>query len=334
MNFTFLFCSERSGSNLITRIMDSHSEICGPAPMHLFRILLNHRNRYGDLEQTGNQKALVEDILALQATSLGVWRSSWSEDELLGIAGTGSLARILRAVYEREAQVQGKSRLFIKENHNYRFIHFLDRAFPGARYLFFVRDPRDMALSWKRSPNLRGCVVRAARTWRTDQQNVLRLLGTMEDRRIIHLLRYEDLLQHPDPELRKVCEFLGTSFEEGMLRFAAKGQSTRNAERSADWQNLKKPIMQNNFRKYHEGLTGREIEYVEAVCHEEMLELGYALEMEKTGEPHEIEHEIQSLERWDKPEYQKIPEDERRVREERFKVVQGIKGRPIQALGA
>lgn len=31
INYTFLMCSERSGSNFITKLMNNHSQICGPS---------------------------------------------------------------------------------------------------------------------------------------------------------------------------------------------------------------------------------------------------------------------------------------------------------------
>lgn len=57
MKFDFLICSERSGSNLITKLLDNHSKYCGPTPPHLLRVFYPVLDKYGDLN--------VDDFLKL-----------------------------------------------------------------------------------------------------------------------------------------------------------------------------------------------------------------------------------------------------------------------------
>ena len=58
-----LMCSERSGSNLITRMMGAHPDVCSPAPSHLIRILAENRCRYGDLQVDSHWDRLLNDAL-------------------------------------------------------------------------------------------------------------------------------------------------------------------------------------------------------------------------------------------------------------------------------
>ncbi len=62
MKFSFLMCSERSGSNLITRMLDAHSGICGPATKHLINPVARNAFRYEPLERPGHWQALLDDI--------------------------------------------------------------------------------------------------------------------------------------------------------------------------------------------------------------------------------------------------------------------------------
>ncbi len=61
MDFDFLFCSERSGSNLITKIMNAHPDICGPSPTHALRVFCHQYFRYGDLRNDAHWRVLIDD---------------------------------------------------------------------------------------------------------------------------------------------------------------------------------------------------------------------------------------------------------------------------------
>lgn len=326
MEFTFLMCSERSGSNLITRIMDSHPEVCGPSPVHLFRILTENIMRYGDITDNENRAVLIKDIIELLDTKLGEWVTKWNFETLYRASSGKSLSGILRLIYESEAQAQGKHRLFIKENHSYRYYRWLKREFPNSRFVWMVRDPRDMALSWKLSPNLRGSVIRATKTWQEDQSQSMKLyLAAIPDE--VTLLRYEDLLTTAEKSLHSICQNLKLAFNPEMLAFFQASATRTNARKSKDWQNLEKPLMQKNFNKYSSGLNRDEIRYIESQCAAEMDFLGYNRDWETLGDADALELEIEPLEVHEKPEYQKLPEAERTMRAKRYEVEKRIKAR-------
>ena len=61
--FDFLICSERSGSNLITKIMDAHPDVCGPFPSHILSYFSRNLYRYGDLASEESWSCLLEGRL-------------------------------------------------------------------------------------------------------------------------------------------------------------------------------------------------------------------------------------------------------------------------------
>ena len=79
MDFNFLVSSERSGSNLVTKIMDAHPDICGPSPKHLIRVMGLDHYRYGDLSRAQVWNRLLEDVnLILRLITLyGGLNSTW-----------------------------------------------------------------------------------------------------------------------------------------------------------------------------------------------------------------------------------------------------------------
>ncbi len=327
MEFCFLLSSERSGSNLITRLMDGHSRVCGPSPTHLFRTLLEHRARYGDLAEPGNWQALLEDTVALSSTKLGEWSTSISQQELADNVDRGALGRLLAYVYEKEAMVAGKDLLFVKENHFYRHFAAIDRLFPGCKFVFLVRDPRDMALSWKRASNLRGCVIRAAETWKADQSANLALYQALADERRIVGVRYEDLVSGTQGSLEKICALLDIDFEEAMVQLDARPANWTNASSTEEWANLRKPVIQDNFRKYPGALSAAEIQFIEGTCATEMQALGYALDHADRPSMASLRSAIQPLELYEKPGYSNQSDEVRNRHARRVAVLKQMRGR-------
>ncbi len=334
MQYTFLMSSERSGSNLITRMIDSHSACCGPSPVHLLRLLLDHRARYGNLRDNANWHKILEDTVALFNSKTGIWKSKWNFNQLSNAVQQRTLAALLQTIYEKEARLNGKARLFIKENHLYRYLPFIFSAIPAAKIIYLARDPRDMALSWKLSPILRGSVIRAVNVWREDQQAALQVLDWLCEQEKIHPVRYEQLVAEPENELRQICSFLEIEFEYNMLEFSRNHQTVANAECASDWKNLQKPVMSKNFNKYRKGLSDEEIQYIEAACYREMDRLGYTRDFELAQSAGKLQEAITPLERQEKAEYLQVPLDERQLRQKRASVIREIEKRPCLPLTA
>ncbi len=332
MRFIFLISSERSGSNFLTALMNRHGTICGPAPVHLCRLLSENRLRYGDLTMSGNWEMLLEDVSELLNSMTGVWQTAWDQTSLQELKADHTIASLLRRIYETEATASSKKVVFVKENHAWRFLPLLRQIYHQAQFLYLVRDPRDMALSWKKSPNLRGGVLRAAHTWKEDQQASLRCVAQLCDDQLIHVVRYEDLVRNTERELSSICQFLSMPFEPQMLATADNGQISANAGRSADWRNIAQPVMTQNFGKYRDHLSVNEISYIETLCEAEMLTLGYRPSMEPIAALEELAKRLEPQEPWEKPAYLNLPAEERAVREQRRQITEKIRRRPIEPL--
>ncbi len=328
----FLICSERSGSNLITRMFDAHPDCCGPSPTHLLRILAENRPRYGNLADDDAWRTLCRDAADILATRVGAWQCAWSAEDLAAATPRHSLAALVRTVFSAEAKFAGKSRLFLKENHLYRYLPFVQKAFPGLRIVAMVRDPRDMALSWKRSPILRGDVVRAARVWQEDQEQLIQVLGYLDPGRDIHLLRYEDLVADPESQLAAACAAVDLPMDRAMLAFHTTAAAKDAAGRSDDWKNVDRPVMASNFGKWKRGLDATEAAYVERLCGPAMAVFGYECETDDPRTTAELEAELLPRERADKPGWADVPAAEKQIRAERAAVLARIAARPWQAV--
>ena len=136
------------------------------------------------------------------------------------------------------------------------------------------RDPRDMSASWKNGFAMRGGVIKGANIWKKDVLGFLRMRAWLP-MKSIPMLRYEDLLLNPEKELSGACMALGLKFEKEMLNFHDTPSARANSHAAADWKNVAKPIIKDNFNKYKKTLTSDEILYIDTLCRQEMLALGY-----------------------------------------------------------
>lgn len=281
MSMFFLMCSERSGSNFITKLLNGHNNICGPSTKHVINPVARNLFRYGDLSIEKNWNELLTDIHRLISISFSVWKKEFTLEELQKLAAAGDIQSFIRNIFMEEASANGKQHVFIKENHLYEFLPFLLLNFPEAKYIYQTRDPRDMALSWKKNSDHPGGVVKAARQWQKDQQNTLKNYAELAKVDKAYFVRYEDLISDSARYTRKIIDFLGLPFDPNIENFHKDELTKKNAGMQKGWNNLSQGVIKDNQKKYLKELTENEIKAIEKICYAEMLFLGYDTEYSK-----------------------------------------------------
>jgi sulfotransferase family protein len=300
MRFDFLLCSERSGSNLITKIVDGHPAACGPFPSHMMRTFCPRVYLYGDLRDDGNWTDLTEDVADYLGSIFAQWESAVAAAELRRQCPSRTLAAIIRCVYEKEAATRGKERVFVKENHAFGFIPFTLAHFSASRFVWLVRDPRDMALC-QRDSILSGGVQRAVLAWKEDQARSLEVYGYLRDTGRILLLTFENLVARAEDTVQQLCDFLDLPYTAEMLQFHRDPNVSRNAGAISAWADLGGPILTDNYNNYKTGLSAAEIRYVEAYCRDEMVSLGYAFDYDEAGDVAELRAALPDDATFDRP---------------------------------
>ena len=298
MQIDFLMCSERSGSNLITKVINGHPDVCGPFPSHMFRMFCINYYRYGDLQVDSNWETLLTDAAFYMDRIFSNWKSKITLDILRERVKERTLAAIGRVVYEYEAEANGKKRLFVKENHTYSFAAYLLSHFPEAKFVYNVRDARDMAATWKRLqkklprlPKDSG-VQTAAPIWKTDQAESIKLLSYLRDIGRGLLVRFEDLITEPEVQAQRICDFLGIPYSPQMFEFHKDPLVVQNAMWNDAWSDMQRPMQSDNRGFYKELLSELEIRYVEAVCAKEMEYFGYQRDFDPVGSVEELAAEL------------------------------------------
>jgi hypothetical protein len=181
---------------------------------------------------------------------------------------------------------------FVKENQTHTLATTLLDAYPDARFVMMIRDPRDVAASWVLTDSIAGGVQRAVDVWLKDQSEAEPVYGALHQRGRAARLRYEDLIAAPRRHLEALADFMGVPFDESVFEFYRKPRTRANAERIEAWANIKRPIMHTNAGKYRNTLSATDIRYVELRCGELMQRFGYAPETDAANRadvPTEIE---------------------------------------------
>ena len=271
----FLMSSERSGSNMLRTIMARHSQVSAPTSPHLVKTIIPLLAGYGDLDDKANFRRLVDHVLEIICTQLGGWTVAFAADDIMASIRDRSFADLFSLIYRMEAEEQGKTLSFVKDNGNMLWPFHLHAMFPDARFVYLVRDPRDCVLSWLNSPSHAGGIAAATAMWQLEQTAVLSFIAVDAPRPPVLIVRYEDLLANPESELDEICNFAGVTREPTMTANFNSDSHRDEARRIANWENVAGEIKRTNHGKFLDQLSRRQVRRIERRLAFEMRVLGY-----------------------------------------------------------
>ncbi len=270
----FIIGTERSGTNLLRLMLNAHSAIAVPHPPHIVKFFGPLEAHYGELRREANFRQLVNDVCRMVELHTYPWEFRPDRDQVLRLARDRNLLAVYFQLYDQYLAHSGKRRWACKSTFMIEHVAGILRYHPDARFIFMVRDPRDVAVSAKQSIFNHFHVFYTARRWQREQRIGLEWLAKLPPDRIM-LLRYEELLADPEGLLRRLCLFLDEPFEEEMLEYHRSCEARKSGSLSISWQNTSRPVLQNNSEKFRIQLSQQEIRIIEAIAGSEMHTLGY-----------------------------------------------------------
>ena len=268
----FLLGNPRSGTSLLSRMLNCHPRICVPYEAHIYNVFWPFRDRYGPLTDPACQRRLIEDVLAMRV--FRDWSDPPSVDRVMARVDRTDFHGVFEAVLGAWADDQGKPRWGEKTPQNGPRWRAILEGFPEAQFIHLVRDGRDCALSWigaRFGPKL---VYPAAEHWARymdEMEGLERKAGP--DR--FYQLKYEDLVGDPEGELRGLCDYLGEVFDPAMLAYHSQKDNYMTDLRNRA--NLKQPVMKSNTGKWHTLMSKNDQRIFEAVACEQLTRHGYPL---------------------------------------------------------
>lgn len=278
----FIIGAPRSGTTLLQTILSSHSRIFIPPETEFFM-------RFAPQLDAA---AASGDNLKWQKALRNWFRSvRWidqqidSEQFLQHLAHRKKSAReAFRTLIELHAVHANVSRIGEKSPHHCRHVQTIRKMFPQAKFIHLYRDPRDVVASRLTMPWSDGSHLAIAREWdRIAQQHFRDTRGLPPS--TYTSVRFETLVTESQTEIevRRLCKFLGESFEHRMLNRADSRDHLPEAanqpaftDREKPWKiRASAPITNSRIGTFKNLLSPRKVAGIERICARSMAQLQY-----------------------------------------------------------
>jgi hypothetical protein len=297
---------QRSGSNLLRLMLNQFREISAPHPPHILMRFYPLLQSYGSLSDPVNMYKLVNDVCRLVELNPVPWKDiSLNRKEIMAQCKTNTLVEIFRVIYRLKAD-QDKAFFWVcKSMSNVNYTDDLESNGIEPVYIHLVRDGRDVACSFKRAIVGDKHIFHIARNWKNNQEACLRLEEKIDNKRFVRI-HYENLIHHPQREMKRLSEFLGIEFKPDIFDFYKSEESRSTASAGEMWENVTKPIITDNDNKFIRELSPVEIEIFERIAGEMLTRLEYSLSLPPAI--NDIQFTDQQIESFDR-ENEKLKKD-------------------------
>ncbi len=286
----FVTGASRSGTTLLSFVLDNHRSVFGLKELHFFGQVWDPRS---PVRFTRSQAIEgVASIFAHQQDGVLSWkvteehrREAAAVVEECGESFSDP-ASLFAAAVIRLANAAGKTIPCEQTPRNIYYGEALLNAFPSAHIVHMVRDPRAVMASQKKRWQRRrlaatgGSVPRyqtlrvwvnyhpytAAKLWHSATDNAVRLSSHPR----VTLLRFEDLVQRPEPTVRMLCERLQLDYDPRMLEVEHINSSHQSSVGGA-----RKGLHADTVDRWKDVLDRTEIAIAERYCGAHMKRFGY-----------------------------------------------------------
>ena len=254
----FILGPARGGTTFLNTLMDEWFSV-GTGPEGTFvNATVKKAKQLGDLTKETNRQALAHFISKQQ--TFEIIRSRWPKEEAFDVTPEDILNRMTEhtvgsaiyaafhaiADYRQKQFVGNKNPGYTKE------LDILHSLFPNnAKYLFVVRDGRDVALSLKDVTWGGNSAYESAKNWQKMVDNVASFKQVIPEDRLL-TVKYEELLAEPFNTMLAIGRFMGApNAEEIAHAYQTQARSSK---------------FKNNFDKWRAAMTEQEQAVFESVA--------------------------------------------------------------------
>jgi hypothetical protein len=269
----FIVGHHRGGTTLLQSMLNTHSQITIPPETQYFLEVWPRRGRLGDLGETAARKR-VANFLRSQDCAMRDLKLDFDE-VLTSLGSNPDYADLFAVVLTAWAKSRGKPHVGDKSPGHINFVTVIAELFPQAKFITSLRDPRAVVNSELNAKWGARSVDQIARRWRRVVNRHFELERALSSDRYL-MLRYEDLIRQPEENLRRICAFLGESFETAMLRYYERPATELGFDQSESWKlDTLKPLDPGRLDAWKDSLTAKQVDLIERVAAPHMELLGY-----------------------------------------------------------
>lgn len=271
----FIIGAGRSGTTLLSNLLQNHPEIISlPEATFIFGLYPHFGKK--------NIKTCAEDFIFSLWIRRDYYKSIWQIDEdklrsyIYNHPGVLSFSDACRYCFLSSFRVTNKTdiKVLINKHPEFSFyIPLLIKLFPESKFIVLVRDYRDRYLSVKENIKFSffNSLVNGI-SWKIIYENILKKQKLNQGKFIF--IKYEDLIQKPEIEFKRLLNFLSvnTYYEPDLFK-QYKGKFKLNESEhvlgvsfNKMHKNASLPLDSGNFNKWQKKLSNNEIKILEIYC--------------------------------------------------------------------
>jgi hypothetical protein len=290
MKTIFVTGSSRSGTTMMSRILNNHSLIFTFNELHFFEQLCEP-SKLTEIISYNDAVKLCDKLIGVQEDGYLLYKNKKKYFD--------SAEQIVKAIPENERTPikifqnfleyivikNGKQYACEQTPRNALYIGDILANFPDAKIIYMVRDPRSVLLShkykWKRKflgankitliEAIRSYFIYHPYTTSKFWVAAARESVKWQDHKNVMFIRFEDLVENPDKLIKDMCHFLSINFEPQMLEIPHVGSSLKTDQKTVvtGISNSSKDTWKKG------GLTKSEVYICQKICGEYMHQFGY-----------------------------------------------------------
>jgi len=265
---------QRSGTSLMRAIIGSHPTLAiYKSDLPLWTKYYKHHHDL-DLNDPDIRMQLLDEIIS-DRKSLKIIGLTFNAQEILASLQNEShvtFGVLFQHLLRQYAKLIGRPRWGLKTPHNEFWSDEIFAAYPDAKMIHLIRDPRDVAVSIK-SRGWDKPLEKTCRKWQKSAQ-----LGKIQQDKYANsymVVRYEDLVGNPESITQKVCDLVELDYRPDLLKMDAQLGWRGSNSHFDDLGYEHEGISEKAIGRYTEYLDLVDVAFIEDFLKEEMIEWQY-----------------------------------------------------------
>lgn len=282
----FILCTERTGSSLLSLMLNLHSNILSPSeePFAIY-FWKKYRNK-----TYWNEPDIIDYVdsfflITEKNTNLYFSKKNVFLESLLEHKEILNFDRVVKLTYLHFIDIKDKSNVRIIVDKQIKFffhLELLQQIFPSAKYVILTRDVRDnivsksnRKLNWNQHPLFLSAL------WNDTYNNIEKLVS---NKRII--VTYESLISDSELVLKNICHWLEIEYQPKMIETEGVFESLLEKKKndiSSDFihrlkhfhSGLSQKPNSNKIGQYKEAFDPKILIEIESICGDNLNKLGY-----------------------------------------------------------
>lgn len=278
---------DRCGKTTLQAFLTSHPNLAIPAVgSNLWSYFYG---QYGDLRFPENFERCLAALmhykhaLYLQPDPERLRKEFWQ--------GSPTYGRLFGLLHQHYAERTGKVRWGDQTGLIERYADQVLTAYPGARMIHMIRDPRDRyEASIAMWPGGKGRCGGATARWKYSIALMRRNLSRYPDRYLP--VQFENLVRQPEETLRRICDFIGESYIPAMLRMDGSAGHREKLFQTAG--TAEQPLSDKYIGRFRQRISKLEIAFFQQYAGDDMDRFGYDLEPIRLSLRERVRYETQT----------------------------------------